>query len=143
MQSVLDVADYIIWYCQRAGYKLSNFRLQMVLYFAQAYFLMEEEKPCFSEDIEAWPCGPVVPVVYEMHKEQSTLFSKFSLNNTPLTERERDICALTVEALFDYTEGQLFSMTTRSEPYKTACLHGDKTVITKDSIKKAVRDFRV
>ena len=68
MYSAVDVARYIIWYCKRQGYSISNLKLQKILYFVQAEFLVNTGKPCFSEEIEAWDFGPVVPEVYHEFK---------------------------------------------------------------------------
>lgn len=51
MYGVLDVCRYIINYSNRKDYGVSNLKLQKLLYFIQAYFLINssENKPCFSE----------------------------------------------------------------------------------------------
>ncbi len=64
MYSAIDVARYIIWYCKRRRYSISNLKLQKILYFVQANFLVSIGTPCFEEEIEAWDFGPVVPEVY-------------------------------------------------------------------------------
>ena len=53
MYSVLDVARYVIARSNRAG-AISNLKLQKVLYFIQAEFLVVQNTPCFAEQIEAW-----------------------------------------------------------------------------------------
>ena len=68
MYNVLDVARYIIWYCKKKGYSISNLKLQKILYFVQAEFLVSVGSPCFAEEIEAWDFGPVVPEVYHEFK---------------------------------------------------------------------------
>ena len=59
---VLEVSRYII----AKGCCVSNLKLQSLLYFVQAYFLLDSDgkSGCFSEGIEAWDFGPVVPNVY-------------------------------------------------------------------------------
>lgn len=41
-----------------------------MLYFVQAYYLTftSSQEPCFSDEIEAWDSGPVVPAVYHKFK---------------------------------------------------------------------------
>lgn len=140
MHTALELADYIIWYCQHSGYNLTNFRLQMVLYFLQCFSLVEEKRPCFLEDFEAWSCGPIIPCVYEKHKEG--LCSNFSVEKTCLSEKEREMCALTAEALLSYTEGQLYVITTRSEPYKNSYAPLENKRISKESLIKSLEGFR-
>lgn len=68
MYSVIDVAKYIILYCKRKGYSISNLKLQKLLYFVQAQFLVTYGFPAFDEEIEAWDFGPVVPEAYHYFK---------------------------------------------------------------------------
>ncbi len=69
MYDVLDVSRYIINYCNEKGYPISNLKLQKLLYFVQAYFLVKKNEACFEEPIEAWQYGPVVPKAYHEFKE--------------------------------------------------------------------------
>lgn len=48
---------------------ITNKKLQKLLYYAQAWNLVFNEKKLFEEEIEAWIHGPVVPVVYTEFKE--------------------------------------------------------------------------
>lgn len=71
MYSVLDVARYVVARSNRAG-TISNLKLQKVLYFIQAEFLVVQDAPCFAEQIEAWDFGPVVPVVYYRYRTMAS-----------------------------------------------------------------------
>ena len=65
--NVLDVSRHIINYSEEKDYGVSNLKLQKLLYFVQAYFMLEKKDhvPCFHEKIEAWGFGPVVPEAYQ------------------------------------------------------------------------------
>lgn len=65
-----DVAVYIIEYCNKHNLEISNLRLQRLLYFIQAYFLMQSngERAAFDDDIEAWDLGSVIPSVFHKYK---------------------------------------------------------------------------
>ena len=69
MYDVQDVAEYVITYSEVKDYGISNLKLQKILYLIQAYSLIHTKKPCFSEDIEAWDFGPVIPEVYRKYKQ--------------------------------------------------------------------------
>lgn len=58
-----DVAAYIINKQVDDGYPISNLKLQKILYFVQAEFLVSKDEPCFDDVIEAWDFGPVVESV--------------------------------------------------------------------------------
>lgn len=67
--SVIDVSRHIINYSNEKEYGVSNLKLQKLLYFVQAYFLLSKKEACFYEKIEAWDLGPVVPVAYREYKQ--------------------------------------------------------------------------
>ena len=68
---VLEVCRHVINYSNEKEYGISNLKLQKVLYFIQAYFLIDKTKnaPCFDDKIEAWNFGPVVPAAYHEYKQ--------------------------------------------------------------------------
>lgn len=63
MYSALEVSKYIISKCTEEGCPISNLQLQKILYYIQKSFL-ENGGEAFSDEIEAWQFGPVVPAVY-------------------------------------------------------------------------------
>ena len=69
--NVLEVCRHIINYSNEQNYGISNLKLQKILYFVQAYFLLNSDGkcPCFDEKIEAWDFGPVVPEAYHEFKQ--------------------------------------------------------------------------
>jgi uncharacterized phage-associated protein len=66
-----QVAEFIIWFSQVHGDPISNLKLQKLLYYAQAWYLALYDEPLFSERIEAWVRGPVVPPVYGDYKSNT------------------------------------------------------------------------
>jgi uncharacterized phage-associated protein len=64
MASSHDVAAYIL---QKQG-EMSAMKLQKLVYYSQAWHLVWEEKPLFSERVRAWANGPVVRELYDIHK---------------------------------------------------------------------------
>ena len=57
------MSKYIVSKCVADGYPISNLQLQKILYYIQKDFLQRDEV-AFSDNIEAWQFGPVVPNVY-------------------------------------------------------------------------------
>lgn len=64
MANVLDVANYIL---SRLG-PMSAMKLQKLVYYAQAWSLVWDERPLFGDRIEAWANGPVSPRLYANHR---------------------------------------------------------------------------
>ena len=63
MYSALELSKYIVTKCINDGEPISNLQLQKILYYIQRDFLRQGEA-AFSDTIEAWQFGPVVPNVY-------------------------------------------------------------------------------
>ena len=63
MYNAIDLAKYIVSKCIKDSHPISNLQLQKILYYIQKDFLQRNEM-AFSDDIEAWQFGPVVPNVY-------------------------------------------------------------------------------
>lgn len=62
--NAIDVAKYIINFCNRKGIPISNLKLQKVLYFAWIEFYKKTGAELYLDDICAWQFGPVVTNVY-------------------------------------------------------------------------------
>ena len=70
MNKALDVAKYILWYCnEHAINNCTNKKLQKLLYYIQAWSLVLRGEGIFSNQIEAWLHGPVVVNVYHAYKD--------------------------------------------------------------------------
>jgi uncharacterized phage-associated protein len=66
MVSAHDVAAYIL---EKHG-PLSAMKLQKLVYYAQAWSTVWDDRPLFRERIEAWANGPVVRELYDLHRGQ-------------------------------------------------------------------------
>ena len=51
-----------------AGDGISNLKLQKLLYYCQGIHLALYDRPLFTNNIEAWEHGPVVPEMYRKYK---------------------------------------------------------------------------
>lgn len=64
MYNALDVAKYVINYCNEKQQPISNLKLQKLLYFLWVDFYKQRKCSLFHDNICAWQLGPVVPDVY-------------------------------------------------------------------------------
>ena len=69
--NVFDVAAYIL---EKFG-PMTAMKLQKLVYYCQAWSLVWDEQPLFSEKIEAWANGPVVYELFDLHR------GKFKVNS--------------------------------------------------------------
>ena len=64
MYTAIDLSKYIVAKCIKDACPISNLQLQKILYYIQKKFLQTKNIAAFSDNIEAWQFGPVVPSVY-------------------------------------------------------------------------------
>jgi len=83
LKKALLIARYYIKKNEKEGHKkkLDMLKLQKLLYYSQAWNLVFNDKKLFSEQIEAWIHGPVVPEVWKELKGFD-----FSINHPEISE---------------------------------------------------------
>ncbi|WP_208937066.1 Panacea domain-containing protein [[Haemophilus] ducreyi] len=63
--------NYFLSQCnsEENGDLISNLKIQKLVYYAQGFSLAINNKPLFSEKIQAWTHGPVTPELYNKYKQ--------------------------------------------------------------------------
>lgn len=124
----MDVSEYILRK-QLTG----NLKLQKLLYFVQAYFLIKKGTPCFSDKIYAWDSGPTIPDVYR-YFSRFTLFFAFPediyivenedgtlerrrYNAETISEYDRKLIDEVIEAFSGYTSSWMLDLIKGQDPY--------------------------
>lgn len=117
MASVHDVADCIL----EATSPISTWKLQKLAYYCQAWSLVwDDEQPLFTERIEAWANGPVMPELYKHHR------GKFSVEEWPLgdwrnlSKKQRQTVKSVVDYYGRHTGQWLRELTHREDPWRIA-----------------------
>ena len=158
MYNVLEVSRHIINYGHEKSYNISNLKLQKLLYFVQAIFLLvkENNEPCFEENIEAWDFGPVVPEAYHEYKMYGSLnipkidnYKDFEINengcleyltkdfyDNVISDEDKVVINLVVDKFAKYPAMKLVEITHRQTPWIKAYQEGKKTVISNISIRR-------
>lgn len=71
---------------------ISNLVLQKLLYFIQAYTLLNTGNPAFNNIMEAWTYGPVVPEVYYTFKNNPEFYNvQFEELNSQISDIVREV----------------------------------------------------
>jgi len=118
----LTIAKWLIAWAEAQEEELSNLKLQKLLYYAQGYHLCERGAPLFSDQIQAWSHGPVVPQVY--HQFKSSGNSSIELPpDDPFTWDEVDpVTADFLSRVWNtyggYSAGRLRNMTHEERPWR-------------------------
>lgn len=138
MYSAIDVAKYVIWYCSKKGYAVSNLKLQKMLYFIQAEFLVKRSSRCFIDRIEAWGLGPVVPRIYDEYKKYGSaeIPSKgFDTASMKIKRTDQARINKVVDKCSKYSASALVEITHRQDPWKRVYRKYENNEITPDSIR--------
>lgn len=70
MAHVKDVAKYFISLSKESSpYAITPLKLQKLLYYAQGFYLRDNDEPLFDDDLLAWDHGPVNRGVYEEYRK--------------------------------------------------------------------------
>lgn len=112
MADVNDVAAEIV---RRTG-PISAMKLQKLVYYAQAWSLVWDERPMFKARIEAWANGPVVPDLYRKHRGRFTV-DAWDGNPRRLSPDELDTIDVVVRSYGKYTAQQLSNLTHAERPW--------------------------
>lgn len=68
LRSAQQIADWYLAWSSDQDAELDNLKLQKLLYYTQGHALGERGSRVFSDEIQAWVHGPVVPAVYRRFK---------------------------------------------------------------------------
>lgn len=154
--SVLNVSRHIINYSEEEDYGVSNLKLQKLLYFVQAYFMLEKKDhtPCFHEKIEAWDFGPVVPEAYQewakygscdipliksyMVIDRDNIWNSYRVqyHDDIIDEDDKKLIDRVIDRFADYTATDLVSLTLCQRPWMEAYVEGQNNEITIDAIRR-------
>ncbi len=110
MQRTLAIANYFI---QKSNYTITPLQLIKIVYISYGYTLAILDKKLFSEEIEAWQFGPVVPSIYHTFKHY----------------KKEAVSALSTEITFDdnfHFIEQIFTMDKEDENYEVTIKILDK-----------------
>ena len=137
MYSAFDISSYIIEYSNEKQYIISGLKLQKLLYFVQAYFLMQKKEPCFREKLIAWNFGPVVVEVYKKYKEYGSLdIPKDRAGAYYVEEADKELIKVVVDAFAYFPATTLTDTVIEQLPYQKAAISPDREIKIQD-----IRDY--
>jgi len=111
-----DVAAYIL---KKQDDGLPAMKLQKLVYYAQAWSLVWDDRPLFDDRIEAWASGSAVPSLYESLHGQ---FMILSVEGNPdrLTDSQRETIDQVLGFYGDKSSQWLSDLTRMGEPWVKA-----------------------
>ena len=153
--NAIDVSRHIINYSNKKNYGISNLKLQKILYFVQAYFLLKTGSACFDDRIEAWDLGPVVPVAYReykifgnanipmitfvIEKDSRNIWNSKVLpfNDDVILEYDKELIDSVVDKFSEYSASDLVRLTHNQQPWIDAYSKNKNNEIS----RKAIEDY--
>ena len=115
MPTCFDVAQYIL---DKLGC-ITTWKLQKLCYYSQAWSLVWDDEPLFSERIEAWANGPVIPALYEKHRG-AFLISSVSGDPGKLNQNQRETVDVVIATYGEKSANWLSELTHREAPWCNA-----------------------
>lgn len=138
----LDIANYFIWLASKTDLEINVYKLQKLIYYAQAWHLVVYDTPLFDEDFQAWIHGPVIPDLLEKYQCQfnwEPIVEK--IEKPKLPEQIGEFIEEVAEAYFEYDDETLERMICSEKPWLEA--RGDlprdescHAIISQESMKK-------
>lgn len=119
MATVFDVAAEIL----KRAEPISHMKLQKLVYYSQAWSLVWEDKPLFSEAIEAWANGPVVKPLFSLLQGKFAVTTSDLASNgnaAALTDTERDTVERVLKFYGDKSSQWLSDLTHMESPWQQA-----------------------
>lgn len=116
MANVFDVARYIL---HQKG-PMTTMKLQKLVYYCQAWSLVWDEKPLFTEEIQAWASGPVVRELYDIHKGSFVISDIPQGDMSNLKPEEKETIDAVLGAYGDKSAQWLADLTHMEKPWNDA-----------------------
>ena len=105
---------------REAGDLITHLKLQKLLYYAQAWSLVLNQKALFEEDFEAWTHGPVLPSIYEKYKSKGHSPLDISEEDSDLSEETLALLQEVMRVYGEKSARHLEKLTHQEKPWLAA-----------------------
>lgn len=138
------IAHYFMDKSRKEGNDLSNKKLQKLLFYAQAWNLVLNDKPLVQDKFEAWIHGAAIPALYRMYKDYGwkNIDEKFDpAEFTALTDEEKELLDDIWTVYGKYDADYLEILNHSEEPWQkarqnTSPFESSNTEISEDDMKQ-------
>jgi len=121
--SALDVAKYFLCKANTDGDLISNLKMQKLLYYAQAWHLVNFDEVLFHEAIRPWKLGPVVREVYnEFKKFESSpiVYKSNGSEGDPFSDIQTNYLNEFYDVFIKFSAHELVNMSHNETPWRDA-----------------------
>lgn len=136
MYKAIDIASYVINWCNDNNIPVTNLKLQKLLYFLQGEVYHSTSERLIDDDFYAWQLGPVVPNVYYSYAMYSSLPLPDQTINIEIPEHEKNTINNILNKYARKSTWNLVDLSHEQDPWKyNYQIFGDKSLIPYQSIK--------
>ena len=128
--------------------EITPLALQKILYYIQGIFMVNYDRPLFSEECKAWVHGPVYEEVYDMFKGfkynpiEDKRFVIFRDRFQLLTDEEKNVIDMVLNSFGMYSGKTLEGIAHKEAPWAEAFDDNNVCGYTNEPItKEAIRDY--
>jgi len=125
---------------ERLHEDITHLKVQKLLYFAQAAHLAAHGTILFSDEIEAWKFGPVVPSVYTILKEYESKHIPNEIGEIR-SEDLKSFLLLVWGTFGKYSASELVHLSHEVGPWKDFYEEGKNVKIPPDAIEAAFKEI--
>jgi uncharacterized phage-associated protein len=139
MVRAIDVAKLFLAWAKENGDVITNLKLQKLLYYAQAWYLVNYRKTLFDDPIEAWDLGPVVRSLYSKWKAYGNSPIPYNITRNerkPFNRSQLNYLEEFYRVFSSFSATALVSMTHTEDPWKSAHKKGPSTVISTEDLRE-------
>lgn len=138
------IAEFILCLAELYGDTITNLKLQKLLYYAQAWFLVNNNNErLFSDDIVAWQYGPVVEAVYNRFQifGRTPIEIECNLDFDDISAEVQQYLREFCQEFFRFSATELVGMTHNELPWNEAVKNGYGSVINTDTMFRFYTDL--
>jgi uncharacterized phage-associated protein len=141
MAAAIDIAKLFLSWANRDGDLITNLKMQKLLYYAQAWHLVNfEGKSLFNDDIEAWELGPVVPNAYhyfKQHRYRAIAYKESGNEEKSFTSTQIDYLKQFYTKFIGFSAHELMNMSHNELPWKNTFEEGKTNKVIPNSLMRS------
>ena len=145
MYKAVDIAKYIINYSNEIRRPITNTRLQLILYFTQGFFYVDNDESFLDEDFKAFLSNPAIRDVFIEFSNFGPFLikSKKYDNYGKIEDGDKIFLKSVVETLTKVKITFLLDLATcEDSPWDTAIKNSNNNTISKEKMKKYFRQIK-
>lgn len=120
MVRAIQVTNVLLAWANKNGDVVTNLKLQKLLYYAQAWYLVNFRRRLFEDAIEAWEFGPVIRDVYQAFKRHQSApipYRTTGREESALQSRQVDFLGEFYKVFSNLSATALVSMSHAEKPW--------------------------